>query len=190
MSSPPNFQTDEAGVDGLEDWFGPNCPASLSDCFPHVGKNTTGADQQLNWVTVSTCTRRPFYPPCPPGSNRTYPTILWPAGEMLIHPFTTQMAVVRWTSPITGTITMSASFQSAQLINCGNGIAWTIDERVSKDAVRTLDQGQVAPLQPAVSMPDRSMHVLYGQNFYLTINAYQQDFYCDSTLTSWTITTS
>jgi hypothetical protein len=109
---------------------------------------------------------------------------------MLIHPFTTQMAVVRWTSPITGTITMSASFQSAQLINCGNGIAWTIDERVGKDAVKTLGQGQVAPLQPAASVPNLSMHVGTGQNFYLTINAYQQDFYCDSTLTSWTITTS
>jgi hypothetical protein len=187
---PSNFQTNEAGVASLEDWFGPNCPASPGDCFPHVGKNATGADQQLNWVTVTTCVRHSFSPPCPPGSNRSYPTILWPAGEMLIHPYTTQMAVVRWTSPITATVTMSASFQSAELINCGNGIAWTIDKRVRPHYVTTLAQGQIAPLQPVMSVSIPPVHVRSGQNFYLTINAYQQNFYCDSTLTSWTITTS
>jgi hypothetical protein len=109
---------------------------------------------------------------------------------MLIHPYMSQMAVVRWTSPITGTITMSASFQSAELINCGNGIAWTIDKRVGRHQVATLAQGQIAPLQPAMSVSIAPVQVKSGQNFYLTINSYQQNYYCDSTLTSWTITSS
>jgi hypothetical protein len=109
---------------------------------------------------------------------------------MLIHPYATQMAVVRWTSPITGSVTMSASFQSAELINCGNGTARTIDKRIGKHQVATLAQGQVAPHQPAVSVSIRPVHVQSGQDFYLTINAYQQNYYCDSTLTSSTITSS
>jgi hypothetical protein len=108
---------------------------------------------------------------------------------MLIHPYTTQMAIVSWTSPVRASVTMSASFQSAELINCGNGIAWTIDERIGTHDVTTLAQGQIVPLQPAVLVSIPRVHVQYGQNF-LTINAYQQNFYCDSTLTSWTIATS
>jgi hypothetical protein len=109
---------------------------------------------------------------------------------MLIHPYTTQMAVVGWTSPVTATVTMSASFQNAELINCGNGIAWSIDEPANTHDVITLAQGQALPLQAAVSASIHSIHVQAGQTFYLTIDAYQQNYYCDSTLTSWTITTS
>jgi hypothetical protein len=181
--NPLNFQTNEAGVGGLEDWYGPNCPASPSDCFPHIGRNTTGSDQRTNWVTVQ-CIRKPFYPPC-----QRYATILWPAGTMLMHPYTTQMAVVGWTSPVDATVTMSASFQNAELINCGNGIAWTIDKPIDTHDVITLASGQALPLQAAVSASIHSVRVQAGQTFYLTIDA-QQNYYCDSTLTSWTITTS
>jgi hypothetical protein len=103
---------------------------------------------------------------------------------MLIHPYTTQMAVVGWTSPVTARVTMTASFQSAQLVNCGNGIQWTLDRGAA-----TLIRAQVTPLQTGegFSIP---LSVQVKQTFYLTINSYQQDYSCDSTLVAWTIATA
>jgi hypothetical protein len=141
---PDNFQTNEAGVPGLEDWYDrANCPATPADCFPHVGKNTTGVNQGLNQACVRT---PPYY------VLHCYPTISWPAGTMLIHPYTTQMAVVGWTSPVTARVTMTASFQSAELVNCGNGIQWTLDRGAT-----TLIRAQVTPLQTGEGSPSPSV---------------------------------
>jgi hypothetical protein len=103
---------------------------------------------------------------------------------MLIHPYTTQMAVVGWTSPVTATVSMTVSLQNAELVNCGNGIEWTID-----NGATTLEQGGVTPLGPP-SVVSFTADVQTAQTYYLTINSYQDDYTCDSTLTAWTITTT
>jgi hypothetical protein len=52
-----------------------------------------------------------------------------------------------------------------------------------------ISHKQVTPLQTTegFSIP---LTVQAGQTFYLTINSYQQDYGCDSTLVAWTITTT
>jgi hypothetical protein len=153
----PVFQTNEANVTGLEDWTSSPC-LGASDCFPHVGINATGSDQVLNGGTI-----------------------VWPAGAILIHPSPTNMAVVRWTSPISGRVTMSGSLTLVQQPNCGNGVVATIDS-----SARTLVNSLVTPTDPTSTFTVR-LTVHRGNAYYLTINANQGDYGCDSTIVAWEI---
>jgi hypothetical protein len=153
----PVFQTNEDGVTGLEDWTASPCSEG-SDCFPHIGINATGSDQILNGGTVA-----------------------WPTGAILVHPSPTNMAVVGWTSPINGRVTMSGSFDLVQQPNCGNGVVATLD-----NGARTLATFLVTPTQPITSFELRL--VVHRRNaYFLTINSNQQDYGCDSTVVTWTI---
>jgi hypothetical protein len=161
------FETNEVGTSGLEDWYGVTC--GYGGCYPHIGRNGTGRDQLLNSSCWDYC----------------YPTLLWPAGTLLLHPYTTNMAVVGWTSPVTATVSMVGSLRSAQLINCGTGIQWTID-----NGATTVATGHVLPPLPFVQSFRIKAGVQAGQTYYLTIAAYNESVICDSTLTAWTIKTT
>ena len=153
----PVFQTNEVNVTGLEDWTSSPC-SGASDCFPHIGINATGSDQVVNGGTI-----------------------VWPAGAVLEHPSPTNMAVVGWTSPINGRVTMSGSFDLVQQPNCGNGVVATVDS-----GARTLVTLLVTPTQPTTSFNFRL--VVHRQSaYYLTIGSNQHDDGCDSTVITWTI---
>jgi len=156
----PNFETNNFLVSGLEDWFGPNCDTSISnDCLPKVGINATGVIQT------------PF-------------GIKWPAGAVLVHPWTKTMAVVGWTSPVTAEVAIRGRVHLAQTPNCGNGVRWNLDK-----GSRTLAAGNISQAQPTEQFATQTfVHV--GQTVYLTINSSQGNDQCDSTVANWMLSTA
>jgi hypothetical protein len=76
---------------------------------------------------------------------------------------------------------MSGSFNLVQQPNCGNGVIATLDI-----GARTLVTSSVTPAHPITSFELRPV-VHRGDAYYLTINAKQGDYSCDSTVITWDI---
>jgi hypothetical protein len=93
------FFTDHFFVPGLETWHGQTVSTSIKDKLPFVGVNATGSDQQ------------------PLGID-------WRAGALLVHP-TDSDVVIRWTSPMAGSIRIRAAVIDRDN-NCGEGVNWVI----------------------------------------------------------------
>ena len=149
------FDTDKFEVPGLESWWGRNVSTSQDDLLPAVGINATGHE----------VTR--FH-------------VHWPAGAVLVHPWSGQPVVIRWRSPVSGNIFVTGAVALAQHPNCGTGIAWAVDL-----GARTLRHGAITHRQrQGWSL---RVHLKSGKSLYVVV-APRIGFACDSTLVSLTIT--
>lgn len=89
-----SYRTVDSGISDVESWYG-------GSPRPSVGKNVTGADQNVGGAT-------------------------WPAGALQAHPGDGRLVVVAWRSPIAGTVAIGGAI-ARQDPTCGNGVAWSID---------------------------------------------------------------
>jgi len=151
----PAFDTDKFEIPGLESWWGQNVSTSTDDLLPAVGINTTG-----HAVTVM--------------------NIHWPAGAVLVHPWSGQPVVIGWRSPVPGNVFVTGTVALAQHPNCGTGIAWALD--LGAQAIR---HGAIQQLQR--QRWSLRVHLKEGTSLYLIV-APRIGFVCDSTLVSLTIT--
>jgi hypothetical protein len=78
----PNFVSDAFQIPGIQEWQEP-----VADALPAVGINATGTFQQVF-------------------------TISWPAGVVRVHPMPTQLVIVGWRSPITGSVMVTGGVDS------------------------------------------------------------------------------
>jgi hypothetical protein len=92
----PNFVSDSFQIPGIQEWQAP-----VEDALPAVGINATGTFQQVY-------------------------TISWPAGVVRVHPMPTQLVIVGWKSPITGTVMVTGGVDSLDNV-WGSGVSWFID---------------------------------------------------------------
>ena len=148
------FITDAFFVPGLQQWQDPShCSTSCNDKLPAVGVNATGVEQ---------------------------PVLSWPAGVVRVHPMPTQLAIVGWRSPISGAISISGVFTSLGG-NCGNGVAWSIDQGTT-----TLANGSF-PNGGAQSFQLSDISVSQGDFLYFIVDP-NGDHTCDSTGLELTLT--
>ncbi|HEV2371494.1 MAG TPA: hypothetical protein VGS19_04920 [Streptosporangiaceae bacterium] len=150
----PGFDTDKFQIHGLESWWGTNI-SNVDDLLPSVGINATGHE-------VS-----PF-------------NVYWPAGTVLVHPWSGQPVVIGWRSPVPGNIFVTGAVALAQHPNCGTGIAWSLDL-----GARSLRHGAIQHRQRATW--SLRVHLTRGDSLYLVV-APRIGFACDSTLVDLTIT--
>jgi murein DD-endopeptidase MepM/ murein hydrolase activator NlpD len=149
----PNFRTNIWEVEGLEEWYG-----NYFDTTPLVMINATGST--------------------PPPSQVKFP---WPPGVVLLHPSPTQLSVVGWKSPISGTVTLSGAFGDYDP-NCGNGVVWSIDDGTAPVANGIIPNGgsqDFGPIAESVSEGDFIYFVIDPNGYYA----------CDSTGLDLTIST-
>jgi pimeloyl-ACP methyl ester carboxylesterase len=148
------------GISGLEQWSGTDQYGD-ADYLPEVGVNETG-------------------------SSQTYKTFAWPSHTLKVHPDSGNDVVVRWTSPISGTVSVKGSVDHIDDA-CGDGILWYID----KDGVAlasgsvyqsTQDFGAGTGGSALASIP-----VSAGDAIDFGVND-NGDVNCDSTLMSGIVT--
>jgi hypothetical protein len=98
----PNFSASYDGVSGFNTWYG-----SVSSCstLPEIGINLSGGGASACTFTV-------------------------PASKVFVHPANPEMAVVRWKSPISGTVQITGGVASLDS-SCGDGTTWYVDQGTS-----------------------------------------------------------
>lgn len=146
----PNFSTDVSNVcgpsgEGQQVWFGPE----VLD-LPAVWKNTTGSDAF----------------PC---------GAFVPAGALMAHPGNEHAVVIRWTSPIAGSIHVRAALIDRDDF-CGEGVNW---------AIRVLGQPPIAkgniPNGGLAKVRAGWFHVEQGSRLELRVGRGPDHNGCDST---------
>lgn len=152
----PDFSTHKFNIAGLQSWWAPNV-SNPDDDLPTVGINASGNDL-------------------------TYGTLVWPAGAVLVHPWTNEPVIVAFQSPSDGMYAITGGLSMAQHPNCGNGIGWSLD-RTSKH----LAHGQILPTETANW--SLSTHLDKYQRIFLVISPLHS-VGCDATLVQLTITPS
>ncbi|MFC2036403.1 clostripain-related cysteine peptidase [Chloroflexota bacterium] len=122
----PDFVPDAEGTFGIEVWRG----TYYTDPYPEVkqpivGINATGA---------------PFWP-----SSGVF---AWPPNAILLHPAPSQMAIVGWRSPLSGTVLISGTVIDLDP-NGGDGIEWYIERGTASLLARNLPNGGADPFDLA-----------------------------------------
>jgi hypothetical protein len=118
--------------------------------LPAIGVNASGQDQTV----------------LPGGSS-----FVWPAGKVLVHPGSSSLAVIGWTSPVTGVVKFNVTV--SKMDPRGNGIGWTVDENGAASS-----RGVVVP--GATGRFSQNVVVTSGDVVYVAIDP-NGDFTFDST---------
>jgi len=152
----PEFITDGFFIPGIQQWQDAfNCSTSCNNKLPTVGINATGTFLQVG-------------------------SISWPAGAVIAHPMPTQLAVVGWRSPINGSISISGSFADLDG-NCGDGVAWFIDQGTTNLANGSFANGGAQDFQLS------DVSVSQGDFLYFIVDP-SGGHECDSTALEITLT--
>jgi hypothetical protein len=104
--------------------------------------------------------------------------------SVLVHPNPSEFAAVVWTSPISGTVRVTAAINHAHPA-CGNGVAWWLEHRRAERAAM-WDEGRI-DLGGSASPPARSLLVHRGDQILLAVDAKDGDQSCDLTKVDLTI---
>lgn len=108
----PNFVPSAYGIQGLEEWQGQNPEPLINIQWPAIGINVSGQTQYPQYA-------------------------IWLPNTVLVHPYSTELVIVGWRSPITGAIKVVGSVSDIEN-RSGDGVLWYID----KDSVN-LASGSV-----------------------------------------------
>lgn len=156
----PNYTSQEFGVQGLDSWQG----AFYSDpnsYLPEIGINASGTEADGSTTSVMH-------------------GIFWPKNEILVHPSPDSDAIVGWTSPVNMTVTVTAILSKLDR-SCGSGITWQL-----ADGGVVLSGGTIsASGNPQATV--QTLPVTAGATLYLEVGP-TQNYYCDSTGVSFTVT--
>ena len=105
--------------------------------------------------------------------------------QVVVHPTPTQFSAIVWTSPLAGTVRVSARVAHAHPA-CGNGISWWLEQRRGERSA-ILDGGNIDLGKKAEAKP-RELKVAMGDALVLAIGARNLDHSCDLTAADLTIT--
>jgi hypothetical protein len=157
----PNFASDFLGAAGVDGWYGAGGqpPCAPPGGLPAVWINT-------NAEPMSFC-----------GFNFTNPP-----GHAVLHPETTQDAIVGWRSPISGIVQISGGVKDIDR-NGGNGISWFVDLGTT-----TLAHGKIHNGGKQRFPIGLTTMVSVGQFLYINIDPKAGDNGFDSTRVRLTIT--
>lgn len=98
----------------------------------------------------------------------------FPARSLVLNASESQLAIVAWESPLTGTVQVSGSFEQF-LGFCGNGIHWSVDRGGA-----TLASGDIGPGGGLQTFNLTGISVVKGESLYFTVDSLG-DRYCDET---------
>lgn len=130
--------------------------------YPYVAKNTSGSNFAGIWPDQYVEMH-----PAPDGNNANRP-------------------VVAWTSPITGTVSISAEFISMN--SCSAGLDYSVDWQPGAAGIRHIAGGYF-PALGAGNYSNPSLAVNGGDTYYFSVgDGATGSYYCDSTQISVTIT--
>ncbi len=154
----PNF-TDGGLTPGLNFWRG-----SYTDTwgtYPFTGYNATGTTQ---------------------GSGAT----AWLPNVLRLHPAPSRMAIIGWSSPLTGYISITGSLSDNDP-GCGDGVQWYIDRNAIGLASGNINNGGSQALSSGTGGPGlNTVAVSTGDKIYLIV-APKANISCDSTGVNLTI---
>jgi hypothetical protein len=131
-SALPYLEGTAYGIDGLQEWA---VGYQISSGFdprnfvnPSVGKNASGGDRYIGYRSL----------PFPPYFTYDYQ---WLGNTVNLQPSGTQLAIVAWRSPITGTVTINGFFSDVDTSDGGNGVAWFVDRGTTNLAQGSFGNG-------------------------------------------------
>lgn len=104
---------------------------------------------------------------------------------VMVHPTPQEFVAVVWTSPISGTVSVTAKVTHAHP-DCGNGIAWWIEQRHNGRA-GMLTEG-LLPLGGEVATQPWIRRIAKGDQLILAVDAKDGNHGCDLTELGFTIT--
>jgi hypothetical protein len=104
--------------------------------------------------------------------------------KVVVHPTPTQFVAATWTSPIDGTVRISAHVIHAHPA-CGNGIAWWLEHRHA-DKAAVLNEGAIG-VGGQAQVAGRTRRVSKGDVVVLAVDARDNNHVCDLTQISFTI---
>jgi hypothetical protein len=146
------FVPNTFGIAGLEQWQGPFGPGGPRNKQPAIGISVRQKVVHFGGIT-------------------------WPPRVVRVNPYTSQAAIVGWTSPVSGTFQVTLGLADMDP-SCGNGITWSIDFGSSTIASGGLGNGQSSQTGTVVS-------VVPGDTLYFTVDAgLSRNDRCDSTALS------
>ncbi len=97
-------------------------------------------------------------------------TLTAPAHSGYLHPDPSRLAVIAWTSPVTGTVTVTGGVSDNDP-NGGDGIAWSIDRGATTLASGSYDNGGAQSFADGTGGADlRDIAVTAGDVLYLTVD--------------------
>jgi len=150
----PEFIDDVFDIPELEQWQG-RFVSGEKDKLPAIGVNATGIEQHISGI-------------------------VWPAGEMRVHPRPALTAIVGWQSPIGGSFFIKARFADID-VSCGDGIGWAIDKDTLTIASGSFGNGGHQAFNGSVTLQE-------GDFLYFTVDAGgRSNHVCDSTRLDLTI---
>ena len=97
-----------------------------------------------------------------------------PLGFINLHPATNRSVIVRWASPVTGSINISGRISHQTPGGCGDGISYSIDQESSILMTGKLVVGN------GVAFDKQNIAITKGQSLYFIIFP-DSNRYCDST---------
>lgn len=149
-------------VTGLDGWQGPFGKPPPLPSLPLISFNASGAIADR-----STADSLAFN--------------FWPENVMVMHPAPSSDAIVRWTSPVSMTVTVTVTLAKLDR-QCGDGITWRVSDGGVKLVGGAISRG--GNPQGAV----RTLPVKVGSRLYLEVGPGPGHGYgCDSTGVSLTI---
>lgn len=98
-----------------------------------------------------------------------------PRGTPMLHPGPGKSSVIRWTSPIHGSVQVLARISDANA-GCGNGVTWNILHDEASLASGTIPNGRNGDLAHV------SASVSRGSSLYFVVSPNGSDHVCDSTI--------
>jgi len=104
-----------------------------------------------------------------------------PPRSVFIHPSNTELAIIGWRSPFTGSVNVDGHFSHLDQ-SCGNGIIWSVDK-----GNQTLVSGTIPNVGSAQTFHIPSVSINAGQVLYFIVDPNVEDF-CDTSGVNVTIT--
>lgn len=148
---------------GMQGWVGPEPTGFPNNGAPQVTMNTTG--KTIVWA----------------------PGAISPPGVIIVHPDSSQPAIVRWYSPFTGSIAITGGVTDLNN-QYGDGILWYIDKNSTTVASGSFPNGGAQLFKDGTNGNKlAAIPVTKGDSIYFLV-APGGDYYCDSTELDVTIT--
>jgi len=163
----PNFKPDRFSIWGLQMWAGtiPDEVPPITEMLPHIGINTTGSTQ--------------------------YPVggVTWLPNTIHVHPHFTELIIVGWRSPYTGSVSITGSVVD-EYGNGGDGILWYIVKDSTNLASGSYSDGGTQNFQDGTGGNSlANISVVQGEFIYFIIHP-KGNYLYDSTRLNIRITSA
>jgi hypothetical protein len=156
-----HFVSNQFGIVGLQSWQGTHADSYWTNTrYPYVSVNTTGVTQNIGPET-------------------------WLPQTIHVHPYLTELLIIGWRSPVSGTIAITGYISDASPCNSSSrtddGVRWYIDKDTTNIASGDLNNGGSQLFRDGTGGTALiDIQVTGGQFIYFAIDP-KTDYYCDAT---------